>query len=190
MREQAKKINKSILKYSAELDITCAMLTSGLLQDKIKQEDMLRKKPDIVVATPSRVWEFLNRKKMRLDKLEFCVVCAGHRVIQLCHEPLRGVLHHLNGRKCLTVVCTSQLTPELSSFVKKHLDKNKKVVQIAEEVLNPSLGPQTSNEHLNLSVLNNTVKLQKALSTKHQLVGSLHTLCKRLETMVQKASMA
>jgi len=176
-----------------------ALLTSGVWSDAVKQENLVRQKPDIIVSTPSRLWEFLGkpRVKLTLEHLEMLVVISSNRVIQLCQESIRGIFTYLpkaEKRHVQTVISTSQITPELNGFVQK-LQKSKrlitpKVVEIAEEVPNPDFDPNTINEGLNLGVLDNTTKLQKALHRKFELVGSLGTLVNRFQSEIVAHSIA
>ena len=55
---------------------------------------------------------------------------------------------------------------------------------------NPDFDPNTINEGLNLGVLDNTTKLQKALHRKFELVGSLGTLVNRFQSEIVAHSIA
>ena len=37
-----------------------------LWSDAVKQEKLVRQKPDIIVSTPSRLWDFLGRPRVKL----------------------------------------------------------------------------------------------------------------------------
>lgn len=97
-RELAVQVTNHLLAITKYTDIRVTSVFGGLTA--IKQERMLSKCPEIVVATPGRLWELLEDGNKHLNKLrdiKFLVVDETDRMFERGHfEELRKVLKILN----------------------------------------------------------------------------------------------
>uniref|UniRef100_A0A1B0B7D4 ATP-dependent RNA helicase n=1 Tax=Glossina palpalis gambiensis TaxID=67801 RepID=A0A1B0B7D4_9MUSC len=97
-RELAVQIKNHILAAAKYTDIKVAAIFGGLSIDK--QERLLNKGPEIIVATPGRFWELFqqDQKHLRkLDEISFLVIDETDRMVEKGHfEELRNILNIIN----------------------------------------------------------------------------------------------
>lgn len=102
-RELAVQIKDHLVAITKYTDIRVAAIFGGLA--KVKQERVLSKCPEIVVATPGRLWELLNEGNQHLNKLQkinFLVVDETDRMIEKGHfEELTLIIDRLNSNRLL-----------------------------------------------------------------------------------------
>lgn len=89
---------KSIFFFFYFLGIKVAAIFGGMAV--AKQERVLNKHPEIVVATPGRFWEFYqqdNKHLRNLDSISFLVIDETDRMVEKGHfEELRSILKLIN----------------------------------------------------------------------------------------------
>jgi len=84
-RELASQIAESFNTYGKHLNLTCGVVFGGVNMNP--QESMLRRGIDILVATPGRLLDHLNRDIFRLDKLEIFVLDEADQMLDMGFEP-------------------------------------------------------------------------------------------------------
>lgn len=67
-RELAVQVKDHITDICKYTDINVALIVGGLAHEK--QERILKKRPEIVVATPGRLWELINSKNIHLQDIK------------------------------------------------------------------------------------------------------------------------
>jgi len=80
-RELAIQVDENFREYGKYLELRTALLYGGVGYGKQNQD--LQNKPDVVVATPGRLLDYLNRRALRLDKLEFLVLDEVDRMFDM-----------------------------------------------------------------------------------------------------------
>ncbi|XP_058067070.1 ATP-dependent RNA helicase DDX24 [Anopheles bellator] len=137
-RELAVQINdhlKSISKYTA---INIALVFGGMAV--VKQERMLRKCPEIVIATPGRLWELIQSGNQHLSKvmhIRFLVIDETDRMLEKGHfEELKQLLELINTnedakkkRRNYIFSATLTMDHELPEHLQKNPKKSKKVLK-------------------------------------------------------------
>ncbi|XP_035787539.1 ATP-dependent RNA helicase DDX24-like [Anopheles albimanus] len=137
-RELAVQINdhlKSVTKYT---DINIATVFGGLAA--VKQERMLRKCPEIVIATPGRLWELIQAGNQHLAKvmhIRFLVIDETDRMLEKGHfEELKQLLELINSneeakkrRRNYIFSATLTMDHDLPEHLKKNPKKAKKVMK-------------------------------------------------------------
>lgn len=97
-RELAVQVRDHLVTAAKYTGIKVCAIFGGLAA--VKQERVLAKCPEIVVATPGRLWELLNDGNEHLSKIDdinFLVVDETDRMIEKGHfEELRKILDRLN----------------------------------------------------------------------------------------------
>lgn len=97
-RELAMQVKNHIEDVAKYTDINIAAIVGGLSSEK--QERMLRKGPEIVVATPGRLWELIQRNEphlMQLNKVKYFVIDEADRMVETAHFPeLHLMLEKIN----------------------------------------------------------------------------------------------
>lgn len=67
-RELAVQVKDHLVHICKYTDIKVALIVGGLAHEK--QERILSKRPEIVVATPGRLWELVNYKNIHLQGIK------------------------------------------------------------------------------------------------------------------------
>ncbi|XP_008183874.1 ATP-dependent RNA helicase DDX24 [Acyrthosiphon pisum] len=100
-RELAMQVKKHIEDVAKFTDISIAAIVGGLSSEK--QERILKKGPEIVVATPGRLWEMVQRNEphlMQLNKVKYFVIDEADRMVETAHFPeLHLMLEKINLKK-------------------------------------------------------------------------------------------
>ncbi|XP_034102387.1 ATP-dependent RNA helicase DDX24 [Drosophila albomicans] len=98
-RELAVQVKNHLVAAAKYTDIRVAAIFGGLAV--AKQERVLRQCPEIVVATPGRLWELYVQGNKHLNKIEhvsFLCIDETDRMVEKGHfEELRSLLKVLNG---------------------------------------------------------------------------------------------
>uniref|UniRef100_A0A182T9Z8 ATP-dependent RNA helicase n=1 Tax=Anopheles maculatus TaxID=74869 RepID=A0A182T9Z8_9DIPT len=138
-RELAVQINdhlKAVAKYT---DINIATVFGGLAA--VKQERVLRKCPEIVIATPGRLWELIQSDNHHLSKvtdIRFLVIDETDRMLEKGHfEELKQLLELINAneeakklRRNYIFSATLTMDHEMPDHLKKNVKKSKKVFKL------------------------------------------------------------
>uniref|UniRef100_A0A182LW13 ATP-dependent RNA helicase n=1 Tax=Anopheles culicifacies TaxID=139723 RepID=A0A182LW13_9DIPT len=138
-RELAVQINdhlKAVAKYTG---INIATVFGGLAA--VKQERLLRKCPEIVIATPGRLWELIQNENHHLSKvadIRYLVIDETDRMLEKGHfEELKQLLELINAneeakklRRNYIFSATLTMDHEMPDHLKKNVKKSKKVLKL------------------------------------------------------------
>ncbi|KAI5618881.1 ATP-dependent RNA helicase DDX24 [Silurus asotus] len=109
-RELAVQVKHHIDAVAQFTDIRTALLVGGMAPQK--QDRMLKRRPEIVIATPGRLWEMIQDKHphlCNLKQLRCLVIDEADRMVEKGHfAELENLLEMLN---------TSQFNPKRQTFV-------------------------------------------------------------------------
>lgn len=155
-RELCVQVKDHIIAAAKYTDIRIAAVFGGLAV--VKQERILSKCPEIVVATPGRLWELINEGNKHLNKIDninFLVVDETDRMIEKGHfEELQHILERLNvdqnkreQRQNFVFSATLTLIHDLPQYLKvKNMNRKHKLkAQTSEDKL------KTVIEHFGIS---------------------------------------
>lgn len=136
-RELCVQVRDHLVAAARYTDIRVASIFGGMAA--VKQQRVLSKCPEIVVATPGRLWELINEGNPHLNKLEdinFLVVDETDRMIEKGHfEELHLIMERLNAdpvrkeqRQNFIFSATLTLTHELPQYLKmKNMNRKRKL---------------------------------------------------------------
>lgn len=136
-RELAVQVKDHLVTAAKYTGIRVAAIFGGLAI--VKQERILSKCPEIVVATPGRLWELISEGNKHLNKLtniNFLVVDETDRMIEKGHfEELKQILERLNSdpvkkaqRQNFVFSATLTLVHELPQYLKiKNVNRKRKM---------------------------------------------------------------
>lgn len=97
-RELAMQVKNHIEDIAKYTDVSIAAIVGGLSSEK--QERILKKGPEIIVATPGRLWELIQRNEphlMQLNKVKYFVIDEADRMVETAHFPeLHLMLEKIN----------------------------------------------------------------------------------------------
>lgn len=136
-RELAIQIRNHLTKAAKYTDIKIAVVLGGMAQ--VKQERILSKGPEIVIATPGRLWEMIqmgNPHLNQVDSIKYLAIDETDRMLEKGHfQELQQLLEKINTDKNMlqkrqTFVFSATLTmvhdvPDYLQKKKKNQYKNK-----------------------------------------------------------------
>ncbi len=119
-KELAIQTQNFILEFSSHLNIRSTVAVGGMGISPQMQE--IRRGTDIVIATPGRALELIERKVMILDDLSFFVLDEVDRMLHM------GFIHDIStiaqeiGQNCQFMVFSATITPETAKLAGRLLD--------------------------------------------------------------------
>ncbi|KAG1053060.1 hypothetical protein G6F43_004834 [Rhizopus delemar] len=103
-RELAIQVKDHIANVALFTDIRCVAIVGGMSAQK--QERLLKGKPDIIVATPGRLWELFSGNQEYMDmlkRIKFLVLDEADRMLEKGHfEELTNILNTLSTKRQTT----------------------------------------------------------------------------------------
>lgn len=118
-RELAQQIFENYYEYSKYLSIQTAVIFGGVSQKR--QERILVRKPEIVIATPGRLIDLMNQGIVKLDKIEMFVLDEADRLLDM------GFIHDINKigeslpKTCQTLLFSATMPKSVVTISKKLL---------------------------------------------------------------------
>lgn len=125
-RELAQQIAdffRDLTKYCDGLSVTA--LIGGA--DIFKQFRSLKKNPRILVATPGRLTDHLNRKSLTLNNTEILVLDEGDRMLDMGFAPQLDEILKFLPKKRQTSLFTATLPDKVKKLAEKYLTKPEQV---------------------------------------------------------------
>ncbi|KAJ8947885.1 hypothetical protein NQ318_010031 [Aromia moschata] len=130
---QVKNHLESVAKYTG---IKIAVIVGGMAA--VKQERLLAQGPEVVVATPGRLWELIQQGNPHLSQIEdirFLAIDETDRMLEKGHfQELHDLLEKINldktkkvRRQNFVFSATLTLVHELPQYLKSKIKKRKKV---------------------------------------------------------------
>ncbi|XP_031767899.2 ATP-dependent RNA helicase DDX24 [Galleria mellonella] len=146
-RELAIQISRHLIAVAKYTGIKIATIVGGLAP--VKQERVLARGPEVVVATPGRLWELLQQGQphlQQLDCVKFLAIDETDRMIERGHfEELQPLLERLNSdevrcstRQNFVFSATLTMVHELPAHMKgKKVTKRGKIINRKIEKMTP-----------------------------------------------------
>ncbi|XP_053618288.1 ATP-dependent RNA helicase DDX24 [Plodia interpunctella] len=146
-RELAIQISRHLIAVAKYSGIRIATIVGGMAA--VKQERVLQKGPEIVVATPGRLWELLSQGQTHLQQMDcvkFLAIDETDRMIERGHfEELQPLLERLNAddsrrntRQNFVFSATLTMVHDLPSHMKgKKVTKRGKILNRKIEKMTP-----------------------------------------------------
>ena len=87
------------------------------------QMKALRKKPQVIIATPGRLYDLIKRKAVKLNALKFLVLDEADEMLNMgFKEEIDNILSYTPDSK-LTWLFSATMPKEINKLVKKYMDK-------------------------------------------------------------------
>lgn len=118
-RELAQQIFENYYEYSKYLSIQTAVIFGGVSQKR--QERILARKPEIVIATPGRLIDLMDQGIVKLDRVETFVLDEADRLLDM------GFIHDINKigdaipKTCQTLLFSATMPKGVVTIAKKLL---------------------------------------------------------------------
>ncbi|MDQ0114862.1 DEAD/DEAH box helicase [Paenibacillus harenae] len=118
-RELAIQIADNIKAYSQYTDIRCSAIVGGVSQ-KV-QERALNQGADIIIATPGRLIDLINQKRIDLQHVQILVLDEADRMLDMgfIHDVKRIIAKMPSKRQ--TLFFSATMPPEISKMIKSIL---------------------------------------------------------------------
>ncbi len=113
-RELALQIDESFCTYGRYLPLRTAVLVGGVREDG--QLKAIRRKPDILVATPGRLLDLSQRKLVQLNRVEMLVLDEADRMLDMGFVKDVRKIVSLTPRKRQTMFFSATLSAAILSF--------------------------------------------------------------------------
>jgi ATP-dependent RNA helicase RhlE len=192
-RELAVQVHASVLKYGVHSGIEVADVYGGVAIGP--QEKQLRRGVDIVVATPGRLIDHMERQNVVFDDLEILILDEADRMLDMGFAPqINRIVRDIPPYR-QTMLFSATMPPEVEALARKYLRKPV-VVQVgrrssAAHTVTHAVYPvpRSRKTSLLLHLLENEVALDSVLiftRTKHgadKLLGELRHAGVQAETM-------
>ena len=120
-RELAAQVDESFRKYSKHCEIDVVAVYGGVPLDP--QTMKLRDGVDVVVATPGRLLDHLERQNVVLDDLEVLVLDEADRMLDMGFAPQINRIIAQVPRWRQTLLFSATMPPEVEALARKYLRK-------------------------------------------------------------------
>jgi len=142
-RELAQQIFKQCQKLADYLKMNSVLVIGG--QESRYQASLLRKDPEIIIATPGRLIEHLNRGSALLDEIGFLVLDEADRMLDMgFRDEVLEIIQRTSADR-QTILLSATLNHKGVKFVAGQILKDPKVLNIANA--------QTEHQHITQKML-------------------------------------
>jgi ATP-dependent RNA helicase RhlE len=128
-RELCIQVETSFRKYARYLDLSVAAVFGGVPLEP--QERALRAGVDVVVATPGRLIDHMERQNVALDELEVLVLDEADRMLDMGFAPQINTIVARLPRYRQTLLFSATMPPEVEALARKYL-RRPTVVQVGQ----------------------------------------------------------
>lgn len=132
-RELANQIYNVITSLGQYLKYNIGLLTGGsLLGDNI---DMLRKNPKILVGTPGRILDLLNKRKINMYDLKYVVIDEADELLSYGFiNQIYDIFKNLKNNHLDVILFSATMPKEFFDITKKILNKPRKILVKTEQL--------------------------------------------------------
>lgn len=161
-RELAIQIRDNILKYSINTDFKCSVILGGVNQNS--QKEVLKKGLDILVATPGRLVDLINQKKVDLSQIKYLVLDEADTMLDMGFiKDVRAIIGKTPKNR-QTLLFSATMSPAIKELTTKFMNnpitvKTKTDKVTADKVIEELYYVDTNNK---------TNLLLKLISTKEK----------------------
>ena len=120
-RELCMQVEESIRKYAKHSPLTVVAVFGGVPLDP--QEQAMRAGADVIVATPGRLIDHLERQNVSFDDLEVLVLDEADRMLDMGFAPQINRLISEMPRYRQTLLFSATMLPEVEVLARKYLRK-------------------------------------------------------------------
>ena len=120
-RELCQQVEASVRKYATHAELDVASIYGGMPMDP--QERALRNGVDLVVATPGRLIDHLERQNVVFDDLEVLVLDEADRMLDMGFAPQINRIVDQVPRYRQTLLFSATMPPEVEALARKYLRK-------------------------------------------------------------------
>ena len=142
-RELAMQVAEAVHRYGKALGITALSIYGGASMEG--QLKALKRGVDIVVATPGRALDHLNRKTLKLDALSVVVLDEADEMMDMGFAEDLDAILSATPKQRQTVLFSATIAPRVAAIAAKYL-RDPVRVAIAQEVTPATEAPRVRQE--------------------------------------------
>jgi ATP-dependent RNA helicase RhlE len=120
-RELCMQVEESIHKYARHSDLSVVAVYGGVPLEP--QQKALRAGVDVIVATPGRLIDHLERQNLVFDDMEFLVLDEADRMLDMGFAPQINRLVAEMPKYRQTLLFSATMAPEVEALARKYLRK-------------------------------------------------------------------
>ena len=120
-RELAIQINEVFAQLSERTGIRSAVVVGGLSENT--QLNAIRRGADVVIATPGRLADYLNRKLVKLPGAEYLVLDEADRMLDMGFLPTIRKIMAMLPRERQTLFFSATIDPSVAHLIDAHLNR-------------------------------------------------------------------
>lgn len=118
-RELSRQVSDEINSLKGDRKISVAVIYGG--RSIADQIDLLKKKPDIIVGTPGRIIDHLNRKTISFDRVQYLILDEADEMLDLGFiDDIEQILRHVNPSR-RTLLFSATMGREVMKIAEKHM---------------------------------------------------------------------
>ena len=138
-RELANQVSDEIYSLKGDMDIKVQAVYGGAsIEQQIKS---LKKGVDIVVGTPGRVMDLMNKKVLKVNNLDYFVLDEADEMLNMGFvEDIEAILEHTNEEKKM-LFFSATMPKEIMSIAKRFME-NYKLLKVEKKELTTNLTEQ------------------------------------------------
>lgn len=148
-RELAQQIDQEFKKFSGGMKLYSAVVVGGVNIDKQIRE--IKRGPHVIIGTPGRLKDLLNRKVMRLGNVNTFVLDEADRMLDMGFLPdIKAIASELPSQR-QTLCFSATMTPTINALVQDFM-KNPETVSVRSGV---------TSDHVDQDVIEARDKMHK-----------------------------
>ncbi|MBD3333458.1 DEAD/DEAH box helicase [candidate division GN15 bacterium] len=118
-RELAQQVNESLQAVGKSQGLRTTVVIGGTSEGPQKRS--LQKKPRVIIATPGRLVDFIERRIVDLSDVEILVLDEADRMLDMGFAPqIDRIIHTISGER-QTMLFSATMPPEILSLARKHM---------------------------------------------------------------------
>lgn len=148
-RELAQQIDEQFREFSRGMGIFTAICVGGTNIDRQIRD--LRRRPHVIIGTPGRLKDLLNRRELRLEHISVVVLDEADRMMDMGFVDDMKLILGLTPKERQTLFFSATITPSIQALVQQFLNNPETV----------SVRTTETSEHVEQDVVEATSKEEK-----------------------------
>lgn len=136
-RELAVQVSEELIKLGQYTGIKTLPIYGG--QDIMRQMRALKKNPHVIVATPGRLIDHINRRTIRLQNIQTLVLDEADEMLNMGFiEEIESILEQIPDER-QTLLFSATMPRQIESLAQRYLKNPEKITVKAKEVTVPNI---------------------------------------------------
>lgn len=124
-RELAEQAQETLRRVGRQFNVKSALLIGGASMGR--QIEDLRRRPHVIVGTPGRINDHLQRRTLKLDQVGILVLDEADRMLDMGFAPqVQAILTHMPQNR-QTLLFSATMPPAIESIAAKYMKQPKRI---------------------------------------------------------------